>query len=100
MKIQNACIKTSSIYMKDNQLTCKLILETENIQPIVVYISDTNHQLSQTLTNLFEITDTDAYEQLVGTNVRIILENESVTSIGNIIYNRWLNLQTNKTYFL
>lgn len=91
-RIENAVITTNSIYINNDKLVCKLIVECP--EPQVINLCDAHNSLESVLTELFHVTDTTDFDELTGTYIRVLKDQDKIVSIGNIMKNRWIDLQT------
>ena len=89
--IYNAEIKTSSIYLENEDIIFKIVLET-NSRALALHLSDSSKQLNDVLKRLFYVTDTIDFNQLEGTFVRLTEQNGEIISISNIITDKHLEI--------
>jgi hypothetical protein len=89
--IYNAEIKTSSIYLENEDIVFKIVLET-NSQTLAIHLSDSSKQLNDILKRLFYVTDTIDFNQLEGTFVRLTEQNGEIITISNIITDKHLEI--------
>lgn len=83
--VYNAVIETSSIYLKNDEIVLKLILNANTHTPIVLHLSGSENQLNSILKKLFYVTDTIDFNQLEGTYVRVTEQDGEIMRISNII---------------